>query len=81
MCDCKYCIENKDIARMVREKDTDSLISKVIELRERLEYAELDLNVDEAVLAGKWPSAVEQLERALANAIKIRNKNSSLTRG
>jgi hypothetical protein len=35
----------------------------------------LDANVNQAVLDGSWPSAVEQLEEALRKAKTIREQN------
>lgn len=34
----------------------------------------MDSNVNSAILDGSWPSAVEQLQHALENAIKIREQ-------
>ena len=35
----------------------------------------LDANVNQAILDGSWPSAVEQLEEALTRAKTIREQN------
>jgi hypothetical protein len=38
----------------------------ILELEETLDHCEMDYQADEAVLAGTWPSAREQLLAALA---------------
>jgi len=78
MCKCALCKEHRIIERMIKKKDVKALSAKVVDIQQRLELAELDRDVDELILAGKWPSAEKTLRRALDTAIEInRSRNST----
>ena len=63
-CECQIC---KDI-RHLRECGVSD------EFMERWLDDGMDSNVNEAILDGTWPSAVELLQIALEKAIKIRGE-------
>lgn len=68
-CNCSVCTESHEIKDMVFRRDTDTLIKKVQELRER--WMNDDSDYYEAILDGSWPNAIPILEAALENARKL----------
>jgi hypothetical protein len=71
MCDCDFCKRHHKIKETIERKNVNELIILVEELSTLLSHVELDYDVDEAILSGKWPSAILTLENALENAKKI----------
>ena len=71
-CNCRICIEYREIDEMIESRNIDLFIEKVKDLESRLSHAELDRDVNDAVLKGDWPSSIEILERCLKRA---REKN------
>ena len=52
----------------MRRGDKPSLVGVIRELEDALAHTEEDLSYAKAVLNGSWPTAVEQLEKALVKA-------------
>lgn len=63
-CKCHLCKRGRQIERIAKSRRLKDLRRLIGDLHEALGHAELDLEVDEAILAGTWPSA-----REYANAI------------
>ena len=68
-CECDICKRHQRIKDIVASRDPDKLIAMVNELADALASTEMDLNYDECILDGSWPSAVYILENALCKAI------------
>ena len=63
-CECQVC---KDIKHL-----QDCGVSE--DFIDRWMNEGMDSNVNQAILDGSWPSAVEQLQCALENAIKLKEQ-------
>jgi len=71
-CNCTICRESKRIDRIVKTKDVKKLTALITELRNHICNVELDNNVNTAIMAGSWPSALETLTKAIQKAEKYR---------
>lgn len=67
-CVCQLCERHRRVETVLRGKDIKAMIHLIRELESRLDHTEADLNYDEAVLDGSWPSAPEILSRSLERA-------------
>lgn len=67
-CNCSVCRRHRRIEAVKAARDVDALIALVDELHNTLGDTEEDLDYRLCILNGSWPSAVEQLERALVTA-------------
>jgi hypothetical protein len=73
MCNCKLCKRGKKFSKIVNgldKKDKDFLE----QIYESFMCAEEELEVLQARCDGAWPSSVEFLRCALANAMQIRKQ-------
>lgn len=77
-CTCKFCRHSKWLRKIMEKMSKRD--SKYIEtLVNHYICVDDDLNYHEVVMAGDWPSSVEQLTIALAIAKKKRELNPQLT--
>jgi hypothetical protein len=68
-CNCNWCKRFKQFKRVMANPNLTAFEKKFIDkLFDDLMHVEDDLNYKECILEGDWPSAVEQLELALARA-------------
>ena len=68
-CNCNWCKRYKQFKRVIENPKLTPFERKFIDkLFDDLNHVEADLNYKECILEGDWPSAVEQLELALARA-------------
>jgi hypothetical protein len=67
-CDCTICKYSRKVEGVIERRDPDELIAVVKELMDASYNMGHDLDYANCVLDGSWPSAVEQLERALERA-------------
>lgn len=58
-CECKLCSDHRRVQRIKKRGNVDKMRTLIDELEERLFMSEFELEVDEAILAGTWPSAKE----------------------
>lgn len=65
-CKCDVCRRNLRVRRVCEHGDVDEMRRLIGELQESLAHTELDYQVDEAILAGTWPSARMHLTSGLA---------------
>lgn len=75
-CNCKICVDGREYERIIAQLPTSD--------REWMEqYYEqccnegLDAGVNQAILDGTWPSAVEILEHSLLKAQQYRKQNGN----
>jgi len=76
-CNCEFCVLGEKIEDTIASKDVDRLISLVRELQNELLYTSDDLDHLKVIMDGSWPSAVEQLEKALEKAKNHPNRDVS----
>ncbi len=76
-CNCRFCQLSNRIDKVKLDKNTEDLIKMVDELAGLYLNESFDNDYNKAVLNGDWPTAQEQLERALENA---KNKSLKWTR-
>jgi orotate phosphoribosyltransferase len=72
VCKCGICAYSAKVKQGIAARDPDVLIELVRELMNANYHVGMDLNYANTVLEGSWPSAVEQLERALRRARAFR---------
>jgi translation elongation factor EF-G len=69
-CNCPSCQDDRKWDDIVERGDVEELKQLVQELRERLCNAESELDIDEAILAGEWPSSKQYAEAILARLLR-----------
>lgn len=68
-CQCRHCVRDREIDRIISARDTDAMIAMIRELQnENCDIGE-DLCYHKAILEGSWPSATRQLCEALGRAL------------
>jgi len=67
-CNCYYCMRGRKITAAIRERNTDTLITLLKELSNRMIMAEFDVEYFRSIFDGSWPSSIEILEKALLKA-------------
>lgn len=67
-CNCYLCAYSRRVDNVIKSADTVMMTATINELMDANYNIGADLEYDEAVLDGSWPSAVEILERALEKA-------------
>lgn len=72
LCQCEFCKLSRHADEVIATRDPDALILLVEELLNMICNIGEDRSYKSCILDGSWPSAVEQLERALDKAKKIR---------
>lgn len=73
-CQCRWCLQYKKFKAFKEKYNFSDDDKKFIDdLYDELNYANADLEYKECILAGRWPSAVEQLTAALKQAKTIRS--------
>ena len=78
MCNCQYHVDHRRWARLLGKAPISIGDKRFVESYfERKYHEEADADYDAAVLAGTWPTAVEQLRYALRRAIKIRRERQN----
>jgi hypothetical protein len=65
-CDCYLCKRHARIHAVLKGRNRRKMRELIVELANNLCASELDNDVHEAIMDGSWPSAREQLTRALA---------------
>ena len=70
-CDCKLCEHSRWVDAVVDTRDVDKLIELVRDMQDDACNMGHDNDYMTCVLNGSWPTAVEQLERALVKAKEI----------
>ena len=68
ICNCDLCLYSRKVRGIISRRNVDELIATVDELMNENHNIGFDLDYANCVLDGSWPSAVEQLERALEKA-------------
>jgi len=66
------------LKEVVEKGDVEELRDAVEKLCNILEHVELDLEVNEAILAGTWPGSVKHLSHALRRAIEYEEKKNTI---
>lgn len=66
--------KSKCIDKIIEKREVDALISVINQLRNENANLGFDLDCDQAILDGYWPSAEEQLTIALEKARSIKKK-------
>ena len=64
-CDCAICKMLELRAKALESNDIDYVKEQLIEFADLWLYADFDKSVLEAVMDGSWPTAREQLTKAL----------------
>ncbi len=67
-CECKLCVYSRKVRATIAKRDVDELVAMVEELHNATYNIGFDLDYLQCVMNGTWPSAVEQLEKALERA-------------
>ena len=67
-CTCELCERHREVVRVADSSDVPSMKSLILRLHEELAMTGEDLCYLRCIMDGSWPSAVEQLEKALALA-------------
>jgi hypothetical protein len=62
-CQCRLCEDHRRILAVLVRNEPAELRAEIRDLEERLANAEFELEVDEAILDGSWPSAREYAEK------------------
>lgn len=70
-CACSQCERYRKIKKALAFEDVEELKQIVNELLDSVMFLEEDLDYKNCILDGSWPSAVEQLKKALKKAEKI----------
>lgn len=70
-CNCKLCHYNKILSKYIPKTE-----KKFWKIYKEIDIALFDASVDASILNGSWPSAVEQLEKALLLAKNKKLLNS-----
>ena len=65
-CTCELCELSRRIDAVKASGTREELVALVDELADRCGHAELELEIDEAILAGHWPGAEDYARRILA---------------
>ena len=79
-CTCKYCEERRAFLIVANTVPNENDRKWLLNLYDQIDDERFDANYNRAVLDGSWPSAVEQLEQALAKAKEIRERNDNSKR-
>ena len=69
-CNCNLCQLSRRIDETKAGGSREDLVKLVDELAERIGNAEFELDVDEAILAGEWPSSEDYALRILEKIAK-----------
>ena len=77
MCSCRWCKEYRLVKRTVKSGSRHQLRRVLLRFAEDAWMANEELSVNQAILKGTWPSAVEILERALERAKKYQQEQSN----
>lgn len=67
-CICRLCEKSRKLTDIISRRNVDELIVAVDDLHNENYNIGADLEYLQCVMNGSWPSAVEQLERALEMA-------------
>jgi hypothetical protein len=67
-CDCRLCTYSRKVRAIKNRRDPQEMATIIDELMDANYSMGADLEYDEAVLNGSWPSAVDILEGALERA-------------
>jgi hypothetical protein len=65
-CDCFMCRRHAELLAVIGRGNIDEMAKFIVQQETSILNLELDRDVANCVLDGSWPSAREQLERALA---------------
>ena len=74
-CLCRLCKRSRRIRRIMQNGSHPQKNRLIRELVDSLCYTEDDLNYEQAIKDGSWPTAVEILERRLEAAKKFRTEH------
>ena len=74
VCHCDWCKLSDRIKAAKASTDSEEAKDMIDYLANELIMTSEDNNYHDAIMDGSWPSAVEQLERALENAKNVRRK-------
>lgn len=64
-CQCDLCIEHKQFASIISRLSLQEDIAWMQEFYNQVDCERLEANVNEAILDGSWPSAVQYLNEGL----------------
>lgn len=67
-CECRLCVYSRKVDGIIERRNVDELIELVKELMNTNYCIGEDLNYHQCIMDGSWPSAVQQLEKALEKA-------------
>ena len=77
-CQCDWCQNiSKPAEEAMKSRDPDKLINILTICLNHICQIEFDLDHENAIADGSWPSAVEILEKRLVNAVKVRAENET----
>lgn len=78
MCNCQLHVDQRRWERLLSKAPLSIGDKRFVEKYfERKYHEEFDADYDAAVLAGTWPTAVEQLRYALRRAIRMRKEKNN----
>jgi hypothetical protein len=74
-CNCRSCKRHAFYKLVLANGSRQQIRRMFDDIVDCLLHAEDDLNYHQCILDGSWPTAVKQLEEALANAKKMRDEH------
>ena len=73
ICKCRLCIRHRRMDSLRKRGTRKQLVAALDELMNHLCDVEADLNYHQVIMDGSWPSSVEQLQKALKRARKVKH--------